>query len=70
MAKNKKFIELIKENGYTNSILARKLNVSETAVRHWIKERNRPSVVQLLKMTKIFSMSVVDLYKLFYNEKK
>lgn len=67
MVKNEKFLELIKKHDMSTARLADKLGVSERAVQHWIKGRNKPSIVQLLKMGKIFHMSTEKVYGMFKN---
>lgn len=65
MAKNKKFQKLLKENGYKPSTLARKLGVSDRAVEYWISGRNRPSMLQVIAMSRIFKMSIESVYAIF-----
>lgn len=67
MAKNEQFLELIKKHEMSAAKLADKLGVSERAVQHWMHGRNKPSVVQLLKMSKIFHMSTEKVYGMFKN---
>ena len=65
MEKNKEFLDLMAKRGVSPVNLATKLGVSERAVQYWIKGRNKPSIVQLLKMEKIFHVSVKKLYSMF-----
>lgn len=65
--RNKEFLQLIAEHGFNATSFAVKLGVSETAVRHWIKGRNKPGIMQVLKMAKLFNMSAVDVYAMFKN---
>ena len=70
MAKNKKFLDLLKEKGLKPQRLADKLNVFVRSVEYWISGRNLPSVVQLFKLSKIFDKTVDELYWIFKNNKK
>ena len=65
MAKNEEFLGLIKKHELSTTKLADKLGVSERAVQHWIRGRNKPSIAQLIKMGKIFHINLKKLYDMF-----
>ena len=65
MTKNKIFQKLLKDSRYNERTLAQKLNVSDKMVRRWLKGKNRPSIVQVIAMAKIFNTTTVDTYKIF-----
>ena len=67
MAKNKAFLKLLKDKGYNYSSLSQKIGVSDMAVRHWINGRNRPSMISIMYMAKLFNMSIESVYSLFKN---
>lgn len=65
MGKNKKFLKFLKEKGIKQKALADRLDISVRSVEHWISGRNRPSVIYLIEMSKMFRMRVEDIYDMF-----
>ncbi len=65
MAKNKRFILLIKNKGLKKTVLADKLGVTPTTIRYWIIGRNSPSMAKLFEMAKVFDRTVEELYYMF-----
>lgn len=65
MAKNKKFRKLMKERGIRRKALAERIGVSVRSVEHWESGRNRPSIVNVIAMSKLFDMSVESTYAIF-----
>lgn len=65
MSKNKKFRKLLKERGLKRKALAERLGVSVRCVEHWLSGRNRPSVIYVIAMAKLFDMSIENVYAIF-----
>lgn len=65
MAKNKKFRKLLKERGIKSERLAERLGVSKRAVEYWISGRNRPSMLNVIAMAKLFDMTIESVYAIF-----
>lgn len=65
MAKNKKFRKLMKERGIRRKALAERIGVSVRSVEHWESGRNRPSIVNVIAMSKLFDMSIESTYAIF-----
>lgn len=70
MAKNKKFRKLLKERGVKRKTLAERLGVSVRTVEHWLSGRNRPSVIYVIAMAKLFDMSIESVYAIFKEQEK
>ena len=62
MAKNKKFLKFLKVKGIKQKALAERLGISVRAVEHWVNGRNRPSIIYLIEMSKLFKMSIESVY--------
>lgn len=65
MAKNKKFLKFLKGKGIKKKALAERLGISVRAVEHWLNGRNRPSIIYLIEMSKLFKMSIESVYDMF-----
>lgn len=65
MTKNKKFCKLLKERKMKRKTLSERLGVSVRCVEYWLSGRNRPSVVYVIAMAKIFDMSIESIYAIF-----
>lgn len=65
MAKNKKFRKLLKERGIRRKALADRIGVSVRSVEHWESGRNRPSIVNVIAMSKLFDMTIESTYAIF-----
>lgn len=65
MAKNKKFRKLMKERGIRRKALADRIGVSVRSVEHWESGRNRPSIVNVIAMSKLFDMTIESTYAIF-----
>lgn len=65
MAKNKKFRKLMKERGIRRKALAERIGVSVKSVEHWESGRNRPSIVNVIAMSKLFDMTIESTYAIF-----
>lgn len=52
-----RIIELRKENGLSQSQLAKKLNVSQSAVAKWETMRTEPTASAIIALSKIFNKS-------------
>ena len=65
MAKNKKFLELLKKQGLKQARLADKLGVSTQTIHYWMNGRNRPSMQYVIAMAKLFDMSIESVYAIF-----
>lgn len=65
MAKNKKFLKFLKVKGIKKKALAERLGISVRAVEHWLNGRNRPSIIYLIEMSKLFKMSIESVYDMF-----
>ena len=65
MAKNKKFRKLLKERNVKRKALAERLGVSVRTVEYWISGRNRPSIINIIAMAKMFNMTIENVYAIF-----
>lgn len=65
MSKNKKFRKLMKERGIRRKALAERIGVSVKSVEHWESGRNRPSIVNVIAMSKLFDMTIESTYAIF-----
>lgn len=65
MAKNKKFLKFLKGKGIKKKALAERLGISVRAVEHWLNGRNKPSIIYLIEMSKLFKMSIEGVYDMF-----
>ena len=55
--------ELIKERGLQKQYVAKKLGVSQDTLTNWMKNRNMIKLDQAVKLAKILSCKVDDLYE-------
>ncbi len=65
MAKNKKFRKLLKEKNVKRKALAERLGVSVRTVEYWLNGRNRPSIINIIAMAKMFNMTIESMYAIF-----
>jgi DNA-binding XRE family transcriptional regulator len=65
MAKNKQFRKLLKERKVKRKALAERLGVSVRTVEYWISGRNRPSIINIIAMAKMFNMTIESMYAIF-----
>ena len=65
MAKNKKFRNLLKERNVKRKALAERLGVRVRTVEYWISGRNRPSIINIIAMAKMFNMTIESMYAIF-----
>lgn len=65
MAKNKKFRKLLKERNVKRKALAERLGVNVRTVEYWISGRNRPSIISIIAMAKMFNMTIESMYAIF-----
>ena len=65
MAKNKQFRKLLKERKVKRKALAERLGVSVRTVEYWINGRNRPSMIHVISMAKMFGMEIEILWGIF-----
>ena len=65
MAKNKQFRKLLKERKVKLKALAERLGVSVRTVEYWISGRNRPSIISIIAMAKMFNMTIESMYAIF-----
>ena len=49
--------------GYTQSALAKRINVSQQTVSHWESGKRRPSVEMLKKLADLFGCSIDELVR-------
>lgn len=52
-----RIIELRKENGLSQLQLAKKLNISQSAVAKWESKRTEPTATAIIALSKIFNKS-------------
>ena len=57
----KKLKEIRRENGYTQSDLAKELNVTRQAVSLWEKDERDPDLATLVRIAKCFSVTTDEL---------
>ena len=62
-------IQLRKENGFTQSNLAEKLDVSFQAVSKWERGENLPDAYSLIEIAKVYGITVDEILKGELNEK-
>ncbi len=67
MLKNTKFLVFLRSKGFNASKLANKLGVSERSIQYWINGRNKPSLIQLINMSKLFDLKIETIYGMFKN---
>lgn len=59
--------ELLKNKKITQIELAEQIGVSQQTISKWINKVIRPKYEELIKLSKILSISVEDLIKFFSN---
>lgn len=68
MAKNKKFRKFLKERRVKRKVLAERLKISVRTIEYWESGRNRPSMLNVIAMAKLFEMSIESMYEIFKEE--
>ena len=62
------FKELMKNKGFSNYSLAKKMNNSYATISRWANGKNEPSCSQLLELSKILNVSIKNLVCIFANK--
>ena len=70
MAKNKKFRNLLRGRGMKRKTLSERLGVSVRCVEYWLNGRNRPSMLNIMAMAKLFDMTIESVYAIFKEQEK
>lgn len=55
----------MKERKVKSKALAERLGVSVRTVEYWISGRNRPSIISIIAMAKMFNMPIESMYAIF-----
>ena len=58
MTYGENFAAIRKQNGYTQSELAEKLNVSTTTIQNWESDSNLPTITKLVTLSEIYNISI------------
>ncbi len=53
--------EILKKRGIKQKHIAKKLEVSEATVSHWVKGKNMPKAKHILKLTLLLNVSIEEL---------
>ena len=65
MEQNKEFLKLLIDKDMSNTKFAEKIGVSWQTVYYWSIGRNKPSLINVLKMAELLCLSAEELYKMF-----
>ena len=58
MTYGENFAAIRKQQGYTQSELAEKLNVSTTTIQNWESDSNLPTITKLVTLSEIYNISI------------
>lgn len=66
MTKNKGFIILLRNKGFTQVKLANALAISPPSVNAWVVGKARPSIENVVKMSDILNVEIDELNNIFF----